>query len=466
MLLGDLAAADSNGLDPSEYGATKLRHHATEHADQQRAAAELEMTQAMIQYARHLWTGRLDPKRIHPDNHLKPPRFDAPDLLRRAGADGDLNAVLASYAPRTHRFARLKIGLRQLRMERRAGGWTPMEDGPPLAAGDSSPRVALLRSVLRQRGDLPVADSASDGKAELFDSAMVAALRRFQRRHGLDPDGKLGPATLAALNVPLDKRIEQVLVNMERERWLPPDQGPRAIFVNIAGFTVAVLDGDSTTFRTRAIVGKAYTMTPVFMDSLRTIVINPYWNVPRSIATKEYLPILKRDPARLARQGFEALPGMNERATPVDVRKVDWSKVTASNFSYLLRQKPGPGNALGHIKFLFPNHLNIYLHDTPTRALFEERVRTYSHGCIRVQDPIGLAVTLLSAQPGWTADSIKAIIATGKETVVPVKPPLPIYLMYQTAWVSSRGVLNIRPDVYKRDNLVVEQYSRTHSPIE
>jgi len=467
MLLRDLAAADSNGLDPSEYGATKLRRHATEHADlQQRAAAELAMAQGMLQYTRHLWSGRLDPKRIHPDNHLRPPTFDAPDLLRRAGAEGDLNAVLASYAPHTQRFVRLKIGLRQLRAEQRAGGWTPMEDGPTLAPGDSSSRVALLRSVLHQRGDLKVADSASDGKAELFDSALVAALRRFQRRHGLEPDGKLGSGTLAALNVPLDKRIEQVLVNIERERWLPPDQGPRAIFVNIAGYTVVVLDGDSTTFRTRAIVGKSYTMTPVFMDSLRTIVINPYWNVPRSIATKEYLPILKRDPARLARQGFEALPRMNERATPVDVRKVDWSTVTAANFSYLLRQKPGAGNALGRIKFLFPNHLNIYLHDTPTRSLFDERVRMYSHGCIRVQDPLGLAVKLLSAQRGWTADSVEAIIATGKETVVPVRPPLPIYLMYQTAWVSSRGVLNFRPDIYKRDNLVVEQYSRTHSPVE
>jgi murein L,D-transpeptidase YcbB/YkuD len=325
------------------------------------------------------------------------------------------------------------------------GGWAPVPAGPTLKPGASDPRVLALRTRLIADGDLAGA-AAPDPLS--YDAALEAAVKAFQARHGLDTDGSVGPGTLAALNVPIDARIRTLRVNLERGRWLLNDLEPTFVVVNVAGYRVNYIRDGQLVWSARAQVGKAYRATPIFRSRLTYLVLNPTWTVPPSILENDILPAQRRDPSTLARKGLEVIDAQGRR---VPESSVDWANATPRNFRYMLRQPPGPDNALGRVKFMFPNSYSVYLHDTPSRNLFEKSDRAFSSGCIRVEDPLRLAELLLQGQRPWNRVAIDSVIQAGKTRNVTLAHAIPVLLSYWTAWVDRDGTLQLRPDIYGRD---------------
>ena len=281
----------------------------------------------------------------------------------------------------------------------------------------------------------------------IFDAALEAAVRRFQERHGLNTDGAVGPMTLAAVNTSAAHRAKQIAVNLERMRWLNYDLGARHIFVNTAAFTMVMIEDGETRFATRAVVGKSARkyQTPEFIDQLEYIVVNPYWNVPKSIAREEILPKLRENPFHLSDNNMQLL------GSDLPASQINWAEITPQTFPGRVRQNPGAGNALGHVKFLFPNPYSVYMHDTPSRRLFARDRRAYSHGCVRLQDPTGFAHTLLALQyadPVGTYDRLRSKYG---EQWVTLDEKIPVYVSYRTAWLGGDGVYQFRADVYRRD---------------
>ena len=328
------------------------------------------------------------------------------------------------------------------------GGWPLIPDGATLQPSDRGPPVAALRERLRLEDDLA---PAAEQDADLFDAALEQALKQFQRRHGLVADGAVSAATRAELNVPVEHRVQQLELNLERWRWLPNDLGRRHIIVNIAAFELEVVDEEAVVLAMRVVVGRLYNRTPVLSDTMRYLVLNPYWHVPRSIAAEELLPKVERDPSYLRRYKLRVFPSSGPDAREIDPTTVDWSAITPAHFPFWLRQDPGPLNALGRVKFMFLNKFNVYLHDTPARPLFEETQRDFSHGCIRIQQPIELAVYLLRQDPRWNRDAILRALDNGVDRSVPLPEPMPIHLLYWTAWADGDGTIQFRRDIHGRD---------------
>jgi murein L,D-transpeptidase YcbB/YkuD len=286
----------------------------------------------------------------------------------------------------------------------------------------------------------------SSGDPTLVDSALEAAIIRFQTRHGLNTDGAVGPNTLAALNTPAEKRAEQVAVNLERLRWFNRDLGHRHVIINTAAFMMSYFEDGARRFSTRTVVGRAGRFeTPEFNDELEYIVVNPVWNVPRSIATNEILPELREDPAYLEKNNME-LVGAEMPAT-----EIDWSTISRGSFPWRVRQRPGPGNALGDVKFLFPNKYAIYMHDTPAKRLFAKDERDFSHGCVRLEKPFEFAHLLLGYQTADPVGTFDRLRARPGEQWVTLEQTIPVYVTYRTAWVADDGSSQFRGDIYRRD---------------
>jgi murein L,D-transpeptidase YcbB/YkuD len=333
------------------------------------------------------------------------------------------------------------------------GGWPLVPDGPALKRGDRAAAVATLRERLRLESDL-----RSQGKGEdsaSFDEALEQAVRRFQRAHGLEDDGVVSAATRAELNISAADRAEQLALNLERWRWLPQDLGRRRILVNIAAYQLQLIEDEEVVMSMRVVVGMQYKRTPVFSDTMRYIVLNPNWHVPRSIAVDELIPKVQSDPSYLERFGMRLLttgPDPQE----VDPTTVDWTSVRADSFPYRFRQEPGRLNALGRIKFMFPNPYDVYLHDTPSRSLFDRAQRDFSHGCIRIEKPIDLAVYLMRRNSQWKRDAIEAALDEGTERTIYLPKPMPIHLLYWTAWSDDDGTIQFRPDIHGLDQPLAE----------
>jgi len=319
--------------------------------------------------------------------------------------------------------------------------------------GERSKRIRLVRERLAVVG-YALYGSADD--PEYFDDRLDNAVRQFQERHGLEIDGIVGRNTIAELNVTAGERARQIMVNMERWRWLPRDLGERHLLVNIANFEIRIFEAGDQVMSMRAIVGRDYRRTPVFTDLMTYLVINPYWNVPNSIAVKDKLPVLKENPGYLAENNMKVFEGWGADAPELDPDTIDWEDFTEETFPFRLRQDPGPANALGRIKFMFPNKFNVYLHDTPARALFDQTVRTFSSGCIRIEQPLELAEYLLRADPGWSRPAILAAIDRSEEQTVRLPEPIRVYILYCTAWVDDDGSVQFRRDIYERDAAVAE----------
>jgi murein L,D-transpeptidase YcbB/YkuD len=385
---------------------------------------------------------------------MNPEPIDAATLIHGAEEADDIGPYVATLAPRTDEYARLAVMLAEYREIAAQGGWPAVPAGDTLKPGKDAPRVADLRAYLAAVGDFA---GDPDDPSTVFDDDLKAAVERFQARHGLDVDGAVGPATLKAINTPIEDRIATMELNMERRRWMQDDLGQRYVFVNLADQFLKVVEDGRTIHTARTVVGKPYTRTPVFTETMKYVVINPDWTVPSSIARNEYLPKLKQSPGVLSSQNIRVFAG----GEAVDPFAVNWSGMSKSDFRYTLRQDPGPGNALGVIKFMFPNPYNIYIHDTPSKGLFARSTRTFSHGCMRVQNPIELGAVILGPQ-GWTADKIRAVVASGKKTVVSLDKPIPVHVTYLTAWVNKDGTVNFRDDVYGRDERLKAGIAATH----
>ncbi len=399
---------------------------------------------------------------LHPD--WEPSRSDA-DLVRtleRALAEDRVRGELEGLRPPHAGYRRLRAALARHRERAAAGGWPTVPEGPTIRPGDSASRVEALRTRLEASGEGPAgADAAARGGAAdtVYDPALAEAVRRFQRRHGLEDDAVVGPATLEALNVPAADRVRQIRVNLERWRWLPRSLGERHVRVNAADFEMEVVEEGEVVLSSRAIVGRAYRKTPVMSDRITYLVFSPYWHVPHGLAVQDQLPLQKQDPGYFRRVGMRVFRGWSADAPEVDPDSVDWSKVTARGFPYRLRQDPGPVNALGRVKFMFPNRFSVYLHDTPGRDLFARRGRSFSSGCIRVERAEELAAHLLRSDPSWTTETIRQAMQAGSERTVRLPEAVPVHLLYLTAF-SDGETVQFRPDVYDRDGAVRDGLER------
>ncbi len=423
-----IATAADEGLDPSAYRVPAI----TSGDPDSLARADVRLSLVALRFAQDLGWGVAIPGAVHRDHAFPRRAFAGDSLLHAWWRATDPGRALLDVAPRTFGYRRLRDALRQLRLMEQQGGWAPFPTGPTLRVGSAGPRVHRLRRELRVRGDLADPRPADEGVTQhgddVFDDTLAAAVARFQERHGLAVDSALGPRTVAALGVPLSARITQVQLGMERARWLPPVDGDRWITVNLADYRAFLFDEGVPVFETRVVVGATNHKTPMFVDTLTNIVLNPAWNVPPSIAAREILPLLKRDPAYLTRNHMVRVNGG-------------------------LQQVPGPWNALGQIAFMFPNPFNVYMHDTPARELFDAPDRAHSHGCIRVQRPRELAGLLLGSE-GWAPAAIDSAIATGQRRVIRLRHPVPVRITYATAFSGNDGTLHFRPDVYGRDALL------------
>lgn len=459
-LVEALRTAQDDGLNPEDYHLAaldsllpRLAEGSEEDQRRKRADVDLLLTDAFLLFGSHLMHGRLDPVSVEPAWTASRNGVEVGGILLTSLRPGAVWAALARLRPSGERYGALRQTLAQYRGIAAEGGWGSVPDGPTLDPGMEDARVEALRARLAASGDLPpaVADAPDP---RLYDEGLAEAVRAFQRRHGLDPDARVGLASLAALNVSAADRAEQLVVNLERWRWLPRDMGNRYILVNIAGFSVHVVDGGEEVMRLRAVVGRTYRQTPVFSARMTYLALAPYWNVPPGIAANDQLPRIRQDPGYVAQQRMVLFENATNRQ--VDPHSVDWSGMTGAEFNrrFRLRQEPGPNNALGNVKFMFPNQHNVYLHDTPAPELFDRAVRDFSSGCIRVERAMELAQFLLQADTTWTGERLRNVVRQGREQPVPLSQPVPVHIQYWTGWVEPDGTVHFRSDLYDRDRRV------------
>jgi murein L,D-transpeptidase YcbB/YkuD len=450
-LLAAFSTAADHGLPPNRYDPdTIMAQLQAAQTPETQGRMEVELSRLLLQYARDVQTGILIPGRI--DSGIK---REVPYRSRlgtiRAFAQSTPAAFLRSLPPSAPEYTRLmreKLNLERLLGQ---GGWGASVPGGTLAPGASGAAVVALRDRLIAMGFM--ARSAT----QTYDATVQAAVQRFQQSNGLSPDGTVGEGTMREINAPLERRMQSVIVAMERERWLNRPRGERHIWVNLTDFTAAIVDHERVTFSTRSVVGAtaADRQSPEFSDVMEFMIINPSWYVPRSIITKEYLPMLQRNPNAA---GNLIITDSSGRA--INRASANFGAYNASNFPFSMREPPSQGNALGVVKFMFPNPYNIYLHDTPSRSLFSREVRAFSHGCIRLNDPREFAYALLARQVANPQEFFAAKLRTGSEARVDLEQPVPVHIVYRTAFTNIDGSLQFRRDIYGRDGRIWNALAR------
>ncbi len=457
-LLEALQNARDHGLDPDFYDTTAIAERIDSTNPEVLGELDILMSLSFSAFATDLSKGRLEPTKVAKGIYIKPFSTGTQTLIDGAEQAEHLPAYLTQLASKSPRYQRLKKALADYRAMAEKGEWPTIENGKALKSGMDDPRIPVLRKRLAASGDLKSNDTPD---SSIYDEELVKVVKAFQLRHGSKEDGVIGPDTLKALNVPLSYRIKQMAINLERRRWMKDDFGKRYIFVNLADQFMKVVDTidgrEKTIFASRAVVGRPYFDTPIFDDKMSYIVINPYWNVPPSLANREFLPQLRKDAGYLQKKKIRILGASGE----IDPYSINWKSL--SRIPYRLRQDTGGQNALGRIKFMFPNKFSVYIHDTPAKNLFSRDTRYFSAGCVRVQKPINLASILLKEQ-GWTEKRITKQIASGKRRIVRFKTKVPVHITYLTSWVNKNGQVNFRNDVYKRDkNLMKALLSESSS---
>jgi murein L,D-transpeptidase YcbB/YkuD len=430
-LLRAIRDSEQDGLDPADYHLASIERLgvATPGTPEIEAHLDLLQTDAAVRLAYHLRFGKVDPEALDPNWNFQSDLggVDPAIVLQQAIDQGRIYQALDDLKPRYPFYTQLKTALAEYRRIARDGGWAAVPAGPPLKAGASDARVPALRRRLAVTGDLSAA--VAEDPSTVYDATVATGVKAFQERHGLRADGVVGPATLAALDVPIGARIDQIRATLERCRWVMHDLPERFVLVNVAGFTVAVVGKDGPVWQSRVVVGKPYTKTPTFRADMTYIVLNPTWTVPPGIMRSEVRPGMRRDPNYLARKGYRMVNGQ-------------------------VVQPAGPRNALGRVKLMLPNPHHVYLHDTPQKAYFEETTRTFSHGCVRVQHPFELAALALD-DPAWTTQTLLDAAATGKTRTIVLRKPLPVLILYWTAVAGGDGRVHFLPDVYARDPAVI-----------
>jgi murein L,D-transpeptidase YcbB/YkuD len=420
------------------------------------ARLDVALTAVMLRYAAHLSQGCIRPDTLSEDfpSHGAPPARDLPGELAVALNENRLESFVQSLIPRQQAYQDLKKTLKRYRQIHANGGWPQIVGGATLKIGIQDSRVEALRRHLLITGDLP-ADQRMDDF--MFDPALEAAVKRYQLRHGLAADGVVGPGTLAALNIPVEDRIIQLTLNMERWRWFPDGLGPRYIIVNIPGFELRLVENEAVALSMRAIVGRKSRPTPILNSRMTYLELNPYWNIPQKIARKDILPKIKDDPEYLVRNGIRVFDSWQEDASALDPMEIDWSGLSEGYFPFRLRQQPAGENALGRIKFMFPNEQSVYIHDTPGKSLFGRPQRLFSSGCVRVEDPLALAQHLLKDQH-WDRRRLSLAVESGQNRAIALQTPVPVHLVYFTAWADADGRVQFRDDVYGHDRRLLNDF--------
>lgn len=444
-----LNTAHQHGFDPADYGAPALLDMSQavekiEKGSQERldrlAEFDARMTAGLLAFGRDVAVGRM-----RAEGAFKA-RRKQPDLVAALSEAVDHpEKFIEAVRPPHHEYAALQKAMDDLIGQRDKGGWLKVPS--TVKPGQSGAAVTALRNRLAMSGEL----KADPAKAEAYDADVVEAVKGFQALHSIAESGVVDAPTLAALNVPLDQRIEQVAINLQRWRWMPDELGERHFFVNIPYFHLIAREAGKPVMDIRVVVGKPGNNTPIFSEDMSTVVFSPYWNIPDTIAENETAPAVARDPNYLARQGIEILRVSSSGSEVVDSREVDWNNANSVK-GLVFRQKPGDTNALGHVKFLFPNPYNVYLHDTPADALFSRPGRAFSHGCVRVEEPETLAKYVLKGYSEWSEEAIFAAMRSGVEKQVRLKEKIPVHIAYFTAWVDPNGGLHFQPDIYGYDH--------------
>ena len=453
--------AGEDGLLPIDYHQYAIHELLAEICEQSSAAGptsvspelwadlDLILTDAYLLYGSHLAAGRVNPETLHTDWKINTGAVDLSASLDSAASTGDINAALKKLRPAHSGYTTLRNAFAQLRGLAAASGWPVLDDSKTIRPGDGSSAVGDLRHRLAVSGDLgPI---GPDDNALFFDATLASAVKRFQQRNGLKADGIVGQNTIGMLNVPVEQRIRQVVVNLERWRWLPHDLGGRYIIVNTADFNLKAVEKGDVQLQMRVVVGRPARRSPVFSANMTYLVVNPYWNVPRTIAVEDILPEVQKDVSYLAHRGIRVFQNWELDAPEVDPATVDWHAYHADRFPFRLRQDPGPYNDLGRFKFMFPNPFAVYLHDTPNRSLFNRVQRDFSSGCIRVEAPFVLADFVLAGDQRWTPDALTEAIENGETRTIRLKQPVSVHLLYMTAWTDETGVIQFRRDIYDRD---------------
>lgn len=442
-LIDALANADDHGLPTERYNVDALvGQMASARSKRDLGLVEVALTKVYLKYARDLTSGMLEPRKIDDGLVRVIKKRDPNELMRSLVAASDPSDFLRDLAPRSAEYLRLQKERMRLQSVIAAGGWGEIVPAGKYEPGNTGDSVVKLRNRLITLGFMERSASAS------YDRALEKAVQAFQIANGLEADGVAGKGTVEEINRSPEHRLKSILVAMERERWLDRKPEGREILVNLTDFTAKILDDGKLTFRTRSVVGKNQSdrRSPEFSDVMEHMVINPTWNVPRSIATKEYLPMLKKNP-----NAVSYLRLINGRGQTVDRSAVDFTQYSTKNFPFDIKQPPGSRNALGLVKFMFPNKHNIYLHDTPQKALFKRETRAYSHGCIRLHQPFDFAYELLAVQEDDPKAFFQQRLKTGRETKVDLETQIPVHIIYRTAYTEAKGPVQYRRDVYGRD---------------
>lgn len=458
-LINAIRHVDEHGLQPEDYHLEMIEKYTTSFLreivppQEEMMKAEMLMTDAFLLLASHLYFGKVDPEKI--DANWKIQRKEPELFLDRrleaavtsTGVEHELNQLL----PRQKNYQIMRGRLaRYHEMEKH--DWKPIAPGVTLRPGDEHQSISKIRKRLH---DLNY--KLSDTLSNLYDEVLAMKVMAFQQRHGLNPDGVIGSFTLQALNLTPAQRAEMMRVNMERLRWLPLETPKKYVLVNIANFTMDVIEGSDTLLSSRAIVGRNYRKTPVFTGRMTYLVFSPTWVIPPGILANDVIPAVKKDPDYLKQKNMKVI---RFDGTEVDQSTIDWATVTGRNFPYMIRQEPGPDNALGRVKFMFPNQYNVYIHDTPSRNLFSKDGRAFSSGCIRIEKPIEFAQLLLSDNLRWDEKAIRTAMNANSEQTVRLSKPWNVVLVYFTSWADAQGNIQFRQDVYDRDAAVSQALNK------
>ncbi|MDH3329647.1 MAG: L,D-transpeptidase family protein [Desulfobulbaceae bacterium] len=456
VILQVLENAESEGLRASDYNVEGIKSLWQSSKPDHLARLDTQLTLNFIKYAHDVSYGRIIPFKTDPklfaeagDSHFKPVQ-----VVEQALAAPDLARYLADLPPSHEYYRKLRTALQFYRNIDLSNGWNKVEDGKTLHPGDMDERIRQIRQLLPQTGDLDLEAE----KEILYDEQLVPVIKKFQKQFGLEEDGIIGRKTLAALNTSPAEIISKIILNMARWRWQEHELGRRYIMVNIANYDLKAVEDGQEILEMAVIVGKLQHQTPVFSHRVQYVDFNPFWNIPPSIARNEELPELRKDRFYLVNRRVRLFSNWQTDGVELDSTAINWQSVTPREMNrYKLRQDPGPWNALGPVKLVFPNKYNVYIHGTPAQELFEHNKRNFSHGCIRASQPLALVKFALSGEKqDWSMEKIQEIIALEKRKVVNLSTPLPIHITYQTVWVDNQGIINFNEDTYGRDRKLAE----------
>jgi len=457
-LITAIKRTEKEGLDPADYHLKEVEYVYDElgagrlSSPREQAALDVMLTDSLFRLGYHQRFGKVNPQNLDKSWNFRRELGDrVPAVTMQQAIDApSLLEFLDELTPRGPIYKQLQKALAEYRDLAASGGWPSVPDGPTLKPGATDGRLGTIAKRLAVTGDIE--DLQTFAAITTYDERLEAGVKKFQERHGLDSDGVIGPATLRAMNVPVEQRVQQLRLNLERGRWVFDDLADEFIIVNIAGFRAYVVRNGEPVWQTNVQVGRTYHQTPVFRDEMKYVVFNPTWTVPYSIATKEMLPRIKNDPDYFKTRTFDV---KDRSGKVVDPATIDWSQLSRGNFPYTFVQRPGPRNALGRVKFIFPNEHSVYLHDTPSKSLFGRAERAFSHGCVRVENPFDLAEVLLGSE-GWDQEKIKATLDGLETKTVYLPEPLPVLLLYWTAEMGLTGDVHFYPDVYERDQRIAK----------